>query len=120
MLSNPASRYERPGLALKHPTVDAFQARCPGFLKEQQGLTGDQIFAGLKTFFIANAIDEAHSTKDDNGAATKLDDRLEFSRYLSVCLDQVLEDTIAFSEYTWIMVLVVFVTQGGWVEGRRP
>jgi len=99
--------YEHEGLAEAHPEIDAFNCRPPNIFSEGSGddESSKAKFKQLEKYFLEV------TGRDDDGKVIlgKGGDGgdFEFSRYLSLCLDQIMTDVINFSNYTWVLVLIL-------------
>ena len=93
--------YENPQLAAENDDISAFRVTPPGFLKHDEDPR--QAFQDLEKYFI-NAIERKHCHISLRG--------FDFSRYLSVCMDDVLADVINFSNATWCFILFIFCLHG--------
>jgi len=86
--------------------VEAFHTTTPPAFLEKGGLglglTGSEKWNALKDFFI-------HNMNNEDKSVNKIDETFDFSRYISASMDQQIEDVIDFSEFTWLLVLLVFV-----------
>jgi len=87
------ARFEQRKLAMEHK--DSGSIRPPIVFR------GEDNWNKVKLFFVRTL-----PAEDFEGPLT---DQFDFARYLSCCLDQILEDVINFSEWTWSFVLVIII-----------
>jgi hypothetical protein len=96
------AKYENPDVVngAQEPEATTFHSQPPLVFRDG-GVdhTSAQKFKALKAYFMEI------TGKDDTGK--QILDNFNFARYLAVCCDQILTDTINFSEYTWVMVLAM-------------
>ena len=99
--------YEHENLVAQYPEISAFQSRPPAIFREgdSEDETSKAKFKQLETYFLEV------TGKDDDGNVILGKDHdngsFEFSRYLALCLDQILADVIEFSWCTWVLVMVL-------------
>jgi len=95
------SGYENPKLVEDHPGISAFHCDPPGFLQYNE--SSRESFMLLEKYFIS-AVQMQHPNINLES--------MDFSRYISICMDEVLTDVIHFSDATWLFVLFVFLIHG--------
>ena len=101
------AKFENPSLVNNaiEPEASAFRAWPPAMLSDggTAETTSQAKYDALRKYFMEI------TGKDDDGVVIL--DKVNFARYLSCCLDDVLADVINFSEYTWLLVLFIELIQ---------